>query len=148
MQESLFVQGTLHITLRDENGNILVERIHKNLVVSLGLAHMAARLVGNTPAVMSHMELGTGTTVAASGDTALASRILDSRTALAAFTSTDSTITAECEFGPGIGSGPVSEAGIFNAASSGTMLCRSVFPVINKSALDTLTIQWYITLSA
>lgn len=147
MQDTLSVRGDLHITLRDENGNILQERWVSNLVVDLGLAHIAARIVGNSPTVMSHMELGTGGTAASSADAALESRIVDSRMALASFTASGSTIIAECVFGPGIGSGAVREAGIFNAASAGTMMCRTVFPVINKSSLDTLTIQWYITMA-
>lgn len=148
MQDTLSVRGELHIVLRDENGNTILERWVPNLVVNLGLAHIAARVVGNSPVVMSHMELGTGTTPPASGDTALESRIVDSRTAISSFTASDTTIIAECVFGPGIGSGAVSEAGIFNASSAGIMLCRTVFLPINKSALDTLTIQWYITLVA
>ena len=42
----------------------------------------------------------------------------------------------------------VVEAGIFNASSSGTMLCRVVFSAINKAADDTMSVTWTITLSA
>ena len=38
------------------------------------------------------------------------------------------------------------EAGIFNAASSGTMLARAVYANIDKQAGDTLTITWTVTI--
>ena len=44
--------------------------------------------------------------------------------------------------------GAVTEAGIFNAASGGTMLCRTVFSVVNKGADDSLSVTWTITLTA
>ena len=37
--------------------------------------------------------------------------------------------------------------GVFNASSSGTMLCRSVFSVVNKAAGDSMTVTWVITIS-
>ena len=41
----------------------------------------------------------------------------------------------------------ITEAGIFNANSAGTMLARTVFTAINKGELDTMTISWDITIS-
>jgi hypothetical protein len=51
-------------------------------------------------------------------------------------------------FEAGDATGAVTEAGIFNAATSGDMLCRTVFAVVNKSADDTMAVTWTITLSA
>ena len=45
------------------------------------------------------------------------------------------------------GTGAITEAGIFNASSSGTMLCRTVFSVVNKGASDSMTITWTVTVS-
>jgi hypothetical protein len=56
-------------------------------------------------------------------------------------------VTYVATFGPGVGTGAIVEAGIFNAASSGTMLCRTVFSVVNKGADDAMTITWQITVS-
>ena len=38
-------------------------------------------------------------------------------------------------------------AGIFTAVTSGTMLARTVFAVVNKGASDSMTISWDITIS-
>ena len=43
--------------------------------------------------------------------------------------------------------GAITEAGLFNASSSGTMLCRTVFSVVNKGASDAMTITWTVTVS-
>ena len=50
-------------------------------------------------------------------------------------------------FAPGNGTGAVTEAGLFTAASVGTMFARQVFGAYNKAAGDTLVISWTITLS-
>ena len=39
------------------------------------------------------------------------------------------------------------EAGILNNSSGGSLLCRTVFSVINKGASDSMTITWTITIS-
>ena len=41
----------------------------------------------------------------------------------------------------------LTEAGIFDAASGGDMLCRTKFDVVNKGAADSMTITWTITVS-
>jgi hypothetical protein len=58
------------------------------------------------------------------------------------------TIAYVSSFEAGDATGAVTEAGIFNASSSGTMLCRVVFSAINKAADDTMSVTWTITLSA
>ena len=50
-------------------------------------------------------------------------------------------------FGAGVGTGALTEAGIFNASSGGTMLCRTEFDVVNKGSADTMTITWTVTVS-
>jgi hypothetical protein len=50
-------------------------------------------------------------------------------------------------FGAGVATGAITEAGVFNALTAGTMLCRTVFSVINKGALDTLVITWKVTVA-
>ena len=87
---------------------------------------------GTSESVMSHMALGSGTTAAAAGDTDLGS-ILGSREALDSTTVSTNTITYVASFEAGDGTGAVTEAGIFNASTGGTMLCRVVFSEINKA---------------
>lgn len=144
MNESLKATGALSIHLLDLSGTIKESRHINNLVVTTGLEFCVARLASAAADVMSHMAIGSGTTAAAAGDTALGSE--SGRVALAA-TVTGSSIKYVGTFGSGIGTGSISEAGIFNAVSGGTMLCRSVFSALDKTADDSLQIEWTVTLT-
>ena len=62
-------------------------------------------------------------------------------------TVTDNEIVYVDTFAAGTGTGAITEAGIFNASSGGTMLCRTVFSVVNKGASDAMTITWTVTVS-
>jgi hypothetical protein len=148
--ENLKLSGQLNIVLKDKAGNIKDEREVKNLVVTTGLAFIASRMVGTAKNVMSHMALGSSTTAAAAGQTDLVS-VLGSREVLDSTTisgTNDEKVVFVSSFEAGDGTGAVTEAGIFNAASSGDMLCRTVFSVVNKSADDTMSITWTVTIAA
>jgi hypothetical protein len=56
-------------------------------------------------------------------------------------------ITYACTYPAGAHTAAITEAGIFTAITSGTMLARTVFPVVNKGALDSMTISWAVTIS-
>ena len=122
-------------------------RKEKNLIVNTGLNAILDRLVGTSEAVMSHMGLGSSSTAAAAGQTALVSQ-LGSREAIDSSTVTGSSVAYVCTFEAGDATGTITEAGIFNAASGGTMLCRSVFSSITKGANDSLNVTWTITVTA
>jgi len=146
--------GQVNVVIKDENGNVKSDFTVPNLVVDAGLDFIAARmkdtLGGHTlPDEMSHMEVGDDTTAAGALQTALVSPISGSRTALttAGGTVTDNSVAYVATFGAGVGTGALTEAGIFNASAAGTMLCRTVFSVINKGAADSMTITWTITIS-
>jgi hypothetical protein len=137
----------LKIDVFGSDGSLKDSREVENLVVTSGKTFIASRMVGTSSDVMSHMELGTGTTAAAAGDTALETVISSSRTALTSGTSFTNVATYVASFPAGTGTGAVTEAGIFNASSGGTMLCRTVFSVVNKGADDAMSITWTITVS-
>ena len=147
--ENFCAKGLVTFVLTDENGNIKEQQDH-NLVVNSGLAHIISRLQGTTQAVCSHMALGTGTTAAAATQTALvaeSARVALTSTTIVTTTVANDSIQYVATFNPGTATAAITEAGLFNAASAGTMIARTVFPVINKGALDTLTITWKITVA-
>lgn len=145
--DKMKAKGKVGIVLKDKFGNVKETREIDNLVVDTGLDYIASRMGGTSASVMSHMALGSGTTAAAANDTDLQS-ILGSREALDSTTVTDNTIQYVASFEAGDGTGAVTEAGIFNASTAGTMLCRTVFSVVNKAADDTMSVTWTITISA
>lgn len=139
-------KGTLSVVLKDSDGNLKDERTINNLVVDSGLNYIASRMKDATATAMGYMAIGTSTTAAAAGDTTLGTEI--DRNAVTSVTVTDESIAYAASWAAGDGTGAVTEAGIFNAASAGDMLARTVFSVVNKDANDTLSITWTITLSA
>jgi len=145
IRDGLKITGAVEIKLFDKDGNIKDQRNIKNLVVATGKAFIASRMIGIADDVMSHMAIGSDNTAADIADTALGSEL--GRVALASSTSSGAVVTNTATFGAGVGTGAVVEAGTFNAGSAGTMLCRSVFPVVNKGADDGMSITWTITVS-
>ena len=139
LNDGLKLTGKLSIAINDE----VVQEV-PNLVVTAGKNYVADRIKNNST-VMSHMAIGTGDTAAAAGDTALGNQT--ARTALTSTTVTDNEIVYVDTFAAGTGTGAITEAGIFNASSGGTMLCRTVFSVVNKGASDAMTITWTVTVS-
>ena len=147
-RSTMKASGQVHIQVLGPNGELKEERKVKNLVVDDGLDHIANRIGASSPATrMSHMEVGTGTTAPAAGDSTLQTALVGSRVSLTSQTVTSNAIQYIGDFPAGTGTGAVTEAGIFNASSSGTLLCRTTFSVVNKVADDTLKITWTVTVS-
>ena len=136
----LAMKGRLTIAINDE----VVQEID-NLVVTTGKAYVASRMKDATTTAMSHMAVGTGSTAAAAGDTALGNE--SARVALTSTTVSGADVVYVATFGAGTATAALTEAAILNASSSGTMLCRTVFSVINKGASDSMTVTWTVTAS-
>lgn len=145
IQDQLKVKGDLIVKLFDKNGQVKEQRFIPNLVVTVGKQFIASRMVGTAANVMSHMAVGSSSTAPANGDTALGGEL--GRVALTSSTASGAIATYVATFPAGTGTGAVVEAGIFNASSSGTMLCRTTFSVVNKGADDAMSITWAITVS-
>lgn len=145
IQENIKATGRLQIVVRDENGVITDERNIENLVVTTGLNYIASRIKDASATPMSHMAVGTSSTAASLGQTALVAEI--ARVALTSTTVTTNSVAYVATFAAGTGTGALTEAGILNAASVGTLLCRTVFAVVNKGAADSITITWTVTVS-
>jgi hypothetical protein len=143
--EELKITGSVNLKVFGEDGQIKEERNIKNLVVTAGKTFIASRIAGTASAVMSHLAIGTGSTAAAIGDTTLGAEA--GRVALTSTTPSSNTVVFVATVGAGTGTGAIVEAGLFNASSAGTLLCRTVFSVINKGASDSITATWTLTIS-
>ena len=140
LQDSFKMSGHLAIAINDE----VVQEV-ANLVVTAGKGYVASRMKDTTQGAMSHMAIGTGSTAAAVGNTALGSEA--DRNALTSTAVSGASVTYIATFGAGEGTGAITEAGLLNASSAGTMLCRTVFAVVNKGSQDSMTITWTVTVS-
>jgi len=143
--ESVNIKGSLEVILLDVNGIQKDYRKVENLVVAVGKQVIAARLLGNTLAVMSHMAVGSDSTAAATGQTALGGEL--GRVTLDSSARVSNVNTYIATFPAGTGTGALTEAAILNASSTGNMLCRTTFSTVNKASGDTVVITWNVTVA-
>lgn len=126
----------------------------QNLITNAGLAGLASRINGDgSEAAFTYLAVGTGTTAAATGDTTLETEITDSGLARASATASRVTTSQTNDTAQLVktwsvtGTKAVTEIGILNAASSGTLLCRQVFTAVNVANGDTLTATYKVQAS-
>jgi len=120
-----------------------------NLVTNAGLAVVAARLVGATVDPADTLAVGTGTTAAAAGDTALETEITDSglaRATDAAPTFETTSVTNDTAvvnyLWTASGAKAITEAGVLTQDSGGDLLSRQVFASVGVVSGDTFEATW------
>jgi len=132
------------LELFDEAGNLKDTRRVHNTVTQAGKNGLMDQMMA-TPSLAKAgwMELGTGM----GGTTTLNAYIAGSRVALTSKLRSTNVVTMVGDFGAGVGTGAVTEAGIFDVVTQNTvnMWCYSSFTVINKAAGDSLKITWTLT---
>lgn len=155
MQEHLNMRGTMRIISEDRNGRIVHDRRHTNRIVQSGrrlVAELYAGVAGTPPSQVSHMAVGTGSDAAADDQTTLGAerarnavitpvynKIIDDSVARI-----NVTLQTVFDFAEANGTEPLREAGIFTAATDGTMYNRVVFDPVTKTDTFKLTLIWDI----
>ena len=122
-----------------------------NLITNAGFAGAAGRLMGSgAPAAFTYIAVGTGATAAAVTDTTLQTETATSglsrvsgTVSLVTTTVTNDTAQVTNTFSVS-GTVAVTESGVLNAASVGTLLCHQVFTAINVINGDSLAITWKV----
>ncbi len=145
--DSVKLSGEIEMVLRDKNGRIKETRHIKNTITDAGKALMASLLspdVGGT--AFDYIALGTGTP----GATALGAECTTNGGArrggadvvgtLTTTTVSNDTMQFTTTFSF-TGSLALTEEGIFNATSAGTMLASQSFAVLNVANGDSLLIN-------
>lgn len=146
------IEHNLFIKLVGPDGEIKEDRVYHNIITDVGRVAAMEQIVGADsggaqPAKFNYVGIGEGTTSEVVGDTDIESeigtRIQD--------TDPDypSTGTGEivATFPPGNGTGAITECGLLNHVSAGTLLARKTFSVINKAVGDYLIIVWQVSLT-
>lgn len=140
-------------------GNWQYVKHHANLIVNAGIAGMASRTNGSGgAAAFTSIGQGTGVTAANATDTTLQTGVNASGTGdggvhvlpTASVTASLTTTTITNDTAQLVGTVSelatiaITESGVFNADSAGTMLCRQVFTAVNVVSGDTLQFTWKI----
>ncbi len=145
-KEELNPSVNVKLELFGTNGNLIsVQEVH-NAVTTAGKNGIADQLLASaTLGKPTHMELGTGT----GGSTKLNSFVSGSRQALTSKTRASNVVTMVANFAAGVGTGNITEAGIFDTATqdAGNMWTYASFTAIPKGVNDTLQITWTLTIN-
>jgi hypothetical protein len=145
LTDKINLTGKLRATVRDaKTGRILSVIEAENLVVTAGKELVAKILNAEGDAVPNFCAVGSGTTAPADTDTALEAEI--GRLEVTQRSRTGNQIVYSIFFSAADCNGDWNEAGLFNAETGGTMLCRALFPsTISKDSTKTVTVDWTIT---
>ena len=147
------INKALHLDIKIEGitGNYTTEGLMYNTITAVGLALTAKRLGGVTADPITHMAIGidTATTTALGSEITTAGGARAGVTpASATTTSTDDTIRSANTFTFTSGADfAITEEGLFNAASTGTMVASRSFSAINVVSGDSLQITHDIVMS-
>lgn len=143
--------GIITFTIKDINGNVKDKFTIKNTITDAGLAGIASRINGaDSESAFTYLALGTGTTSPTTSDTALETEITDSGLARSSATATRETTnttddTAQLEHTwTATASKAITECGMFNASSGGTMLGRQTFTAKNIASGETINVKYGI----
>lgn len=149
------IKGKIEIKLWGPDGELKDSRIIKdyiimpNTVTTYGDKLVANRLSGASLAAPTHLAIGTGTGGGSTNNSLVTE--LD-RNALTSTTqgtgANDNDVIYVGNWAAGDGTGAITEAGLFNAASGPGMMVYSSFAAVNKGASDTLQITWTVTFGA
>jgi hypothetical protein len=149
MKSGFKLKGQALIQERDSaTGKVLSEEIVDNLIVNAGLARVARLLGGVSTDYYTHIAIGTGTTAATTGDTALETEYTRSAATIAYEASYKCKFEKTFTVGSGV-SESITECGLTDDAvvSGSVLLDRFVFSAKTLDASTNLLIRITITVS-
>lgn len=146
-QDTVKAVGSLDLILKGPDGQVKYQTHVPNMVVDTGKTYISNRMINDTDTPMTHIAIGTSDVATDGGDIILGSEVVRKAFAIAPIKSLFNAVQYMSVFLAGEGTGAIHEAAIFNADVAGTMLCRTVFPTINKEESDSLTIIWNVIIN-
>lgn len=147
--ESVHFGANVLIAVHDAaTGAELSRQVQHNLVVNAGLNLIRDLLDGDAVAGITHFAVGTGAAAVAAGDTTLSTEVF--RAAVTSRTSNAQQLVVSYYLASGSANGnTLTNAGLFNSASSGTMFARVKFASsVVKTSSIAVTFTWTINLGA
>lgn len=145
------LRGSIRMQLRDHDGNVIMEREERNLLVTAGRRFAIEQLASSlliTSRSISYAAVGTSTTAPATSDTALGNE--SSRIAINSFDTTNLTANppswaAYASWATNQANTTLGEVALLNSSSAGTMLNRATFATINKTTSNTLSLTYNVS---
>lgn len=139
------LKTNVKITVKNLQGETLrVEKLH-NIVTNAGFNHIRDILRGvvTSNLILSHFAIGTGTTAVAVTDTTMETE--EFRDAMTSFTANNAQLICSYYLGLEDCNGEtLTEAGLFNAATDGTLFAHIVHTAITKDNTISVSYVWTI----
>lgn len=142
------IKGHWEMKLYGPDGQVKDVRSGENVITTVGKESLARFLQSSTTSganTLKFIAIGTGSTAEAAGDTALGTEV--ARTTGTVTYTSGAIYEVLATFPAGTGTGAIAEYGLLNAAAAGTLFSRDTEVVINKGALDILTVTTKVTFS-
>lgn len=136
-EEGLKIIGVAKTTLTHDDGRVEVFEQH-NMIVNTGFSFIISSMIksgSDRPNPMGYIALGTGKTAAKATDTALEKESFRKQGTWSWSTGAKS-FTIKASWNKGEVTGVITECGVFNAATGGTMLDRLIFSTPFTGASD------------
>ena len=135
----------------DLDGKLLEEKIQENTVVTVGRSFVLGQLESVnhvTSQNFGYFAVGSGTTAPLTSDTAL--RLEITRLAISSFATSGLTVNppswqAQAIFQTSDANTTITEVGIFNSSSGGTMLARATIASFVKATSNTWAVSYTIS---
>ena len=145
----LNLTGHWHIQLYGAPNELKQEVYGKNIITEGGKSFLASFLAEATTSAKTftalYIGVGTDSTAEAASNTALGVEL--ARQTGAASNSANAIYEVTATMASGIGTGAITEYGLFDSNTAGTMFSRDTESVVNKGANDTLTVTTKVTIS-
>ncbi len=146
------VKGQLTMTFRNVKTGKVRKYVYKNMFVNYGKYAIAQRMAGQEAGDVTYCAVGTGTTAPAKTDTALQTELTRKLISVRAYL--NEVFTATTYFTTGEANGVLKEAALFGngvgRTASATPGSGQIFTRVainrTKSANDTLTLEWAVTI--
>ncbi len=141
----------IDINVRIDVWDVLLKKLvgvieRHNLITTAGRNLVRDLINNDAPTGLTHIAIGTGTTPAAAGDTALQTEI--HRNTYTQRTESIGLLQLQYYLGTSsLNGNTLTEAGLLNAASAGTLFARVVYPGIAKTSSIALTYNWSIQIN-
>lgn len=142
-KDGMMIKDNVMIVLRGPDGKVKHQSVH-NVSTTAGRNAIADQILAAPTLVKpTHMAIGTGSP----GATLLGAEV--ARVAFTSKTRSGAVVTMVADYAAGIGTGALTEVGIFNVITANTvdMYFLASFAVVNKLASDSLSVSWSVTFS-
>jgi len=147
-QDTLGLKGKVLLVHTTKDGEVYKYET-PNTIVNVGKAQVAGLINGVVTNYFEYLAIGTGTTAADPSDTGLEAEVESRGAATTSRVTTSVTNdTAQLVYTWNFTSSyAITESGIFDSSTGGTLLARQVFDAINVGSGDSLQVTWKLQVS-